>query len=253
MYSTLTYESDMMSCKFRHKYDLGDETKAVDLEEIIRIRGSVLLKKPLSQALSGGFFRFDSVTVILVNTNMTLGHMRFTMAHELYHAEFDTELEGRTCLVGNNLSKNDLGERSADFFATSLLMPANGLRTTIENMVKDRADFSLTTEDIFNLENIYKVSHQAMCYRLKNLNLIDFAQLHALLEDVRIKEEVKRLGLGDDLYCPTCEDSVSSNFSDLAIELFKNKKISKSKFIESLEGTGISLPSIVKRLDIDNG
>ncbi|MEV6495321.1 ImmA/IrrE family metallo-endopeptidase [Actinoplanes sp. NPDC051633] len=115
--------------------------------------------------------------IIGVNTATAYSRQRFTIAHELGHIL----LHHKPLIVDHSilLSKRDdissLGtdqeEIEANGFAAALLMPDILVRQELERAT--RQDNSLPAQRyVVNLARTFKVSSQAMAYRLVNLNLI---------------------------------------------------------------------------------
>lgn len=111
---------------------------------------------------------------IYLNEDQTKERMAFTLAHELWHI-YLWHLEETDIFVDKAYRKNNVQifwwyeesqhsnyEKEANHFASCLLMP----KEEVIKMLK-------TTKDISVLANYFKVSIEAMWYRITKLNLFN--------------------------------------------------------------------------------
>lgn len=133
------------------KYDIAIGTTASD-----KFSG-VLLRKE------------DGTSYIAVNDKESSVRQRFTIAHELGHYFLHTTKQTFVDFRHNdeNVIRNPK-ERQANQFAAALLMPKKVLQKDIEMLVTEDG---VTSELIAFLAGKYKVSTEAMNYRLINLHL----------------------------------------------------------------------------------
>jgi hypothetical protein len=78
--------------------------------------------------ISGMCVHADPIALILANTHLTTGHLRFTLAHELAHHLLG---DPREVVVEDKLSGESTIERRANAFAAHLLMPADEVHRVI--------------------------------------------------------------------------------------------------------------------------
>jgi|SRR5690554_3555411 len=211
-------------------------TEPVDVTKVLMKSRISRLKRPLQGAISGLFLRADSTKVILINSARSLGHQNFTMAHELYHALYDESTESKVCTAGKWDTKNK-AERIADDFASHFLMPEAGI---FENLTLRGALNSPEINDIIYLEQLYNVSHAAMLYRLSTLRLISKNQAEDLKHG--IKALARQLGYPLDLYEPTFEEVVISDYAEKAKIAYDKGLITSSRYRELLAEINISMP-----------
>lgn len=139
---------------------------------------TVALEDLGSDDVSGMFYRRGDIAVIVVNKDHSHHRRRFTIAHEIGHAELhdsDTYLDGRATLRfrdGKSATGTDTEEREANGFAAALLMPADWVRNRFINLITARRSIDESAA-IIKLAAEFDVSEQAMRFRLVNLNLID--------------------------------------------------------------------------------
>lgn len=157
---------------------LGQVTEPpVPVERLARLRGAQLRFVPYEGDLSGLLFQEDGRIIIGINAIHAKTRQRFTIAHELGHLELhhgDELYVDRGFPIqrrdGQSSQATDPTEIDANAFAAELLMPRRFLTRDVQ-----AAPQSLDYEDdefVRLLADRYKVSVQAMLFRLTNLGLI---------------------------------------------------------------------------------
>lgn len=123
----------------------------------------------LDNSISGLFVIKNQKPYIRYNENEVPQRQNFTIAHELGHFVLhkDTPLfvEKNETVLYRNLDSTTgelLKEKEANSFAASLLMPKMFIEEEIKNIPSG-------VDPIVHLSDIFKVSSQAMNYRLNNL------------------------------------------------------------------------------------
>jgi len=215
----------------RRELGLG-EYETLDVLKLLRECLDVsLVFKPLSPAVSGVFLRLGKSDVIVLNTAKTLGHQRFTAAHEYCHLRYDRGLSRRACAAGL-FDQGSQSEREADHFAANLLLPANGIALRLHK----RGQNEVSLEDVIDLEQHYGTSHKATLIRLRHLHYLNDKQLEALGRGV--VGLAKRLGYRPDLYLPTGEDRVESGYAEKAKRALDRGLITEGKYEQLLLEAG---------------
>lgn len=210
---------DQMGVRLRAALGLGDEPLADLVELTERVFGVDVSLEPLPEALHGVFITDPApvesaarLAVMLVNSDDTFGRQRFTLAHELGHLLFsDAELFWADYRQDGGTS---LKEVRANYFASSFLMPAGGVRQLVEKFgpapgqVRERhkwlAQLSVETSLRFG------VSVRAAVNRLDNLDLlaprdkryVDGASVTALVEAADRSAERDALGEYEHIVAP---------------------------------------------------
>lgn len=148
----------------------------VPVAKIAKAKGARIHVDALEGELSGFLYRDNDQTVIGVNTSHSPGRQNFTMAHELGHLllhdqeQLRVDREFRVRLRDDVSSQGtDVGEREANFFAASLLMPREFLEA---DLAKEEYVDLLDDDFLRALGKKYGVSTQALVNRLKNLGYI---------------------------------------------------------------------------------
>jgi Zn-dependent peptidase ImmA (M78 family) len=119
-------------------------------------------------------YREDNQSIIAVNRLHPVTRQRFTMAHELGHLILNHK--GNFFidrgLINYRDSKSgtgeDIQEREANAFAAELLMPEEMLKRDFKKGIYDIEN----PESMEKLANKYKVSVQALTFRLVNLGIV---------------------------------------------------------------------------------
>ena len=191
--------------------------------------GITCVKRPLKSSISGATLKTGKVKVILVNSSKTLGHQNFTVAHEIYHCLYDENLVSKACKT-ESFNRAPDSEGTADLFATHLLMPEDAIFNQLR--LRKRLDVALTLADIINLEQFFGVSRKAMCWRLEDLKLITREQSERCCTNVT--QSARSLGKNTDLYQPTNEKVIISNYAEKASEALEKNLITESRYEEIL-------------------
>jgi Zn-dependent peptidase ImmA (M78 family) len=146
----------------------------VRVERIAESLGLQVRFAPLDADVSGAILRSGTGVVIGVNSSDHSNRQRFTIAHEIGHFIYHTgvrvhiDRDFRLNLRDEQSSKAaNWEEIEANRFAAELLMPQGFLTKDVESIG------AIDEEVIEGLARRYKVSAQAMQFRLANLGFID--------------------------------------------------------------------------------
>jgi len=212
---------------------LGEDSfSPVDIFALIsNIENTTLVYYPMSERISGMCTRVGNNTIIAINSSMSLGRQRFSLAHELYHMYFHMGNEQFVCESAFSGNK-PVVEREADIFASYFLAPHETLRAFISSLNNDK----LTVEDIVKIEQYFGMSRKATLFRLKKDGYNVFDE-----ESDRIEHGVIRsatiLGYDDKLYKPTPVDRqyfTVFKYIEKVEQLKKKDIISNGKYEELL-------------------
>lgn len=161
-------------------FTTGPNESGIDPKEIaIRLHVQVYEDK-LEDGVSGLLITNGGRSTIFVNSKDKLARQRFSIAHELghfllrHHAKEGDHVHVdkgvRVLQRGLKASQGvDPIEIEANHFAACLLMPANLLRQTVEEL----GGRPVTEEMVDELAKRFVVSEQAMTIRLTNLGYVD--------------------------------------------------------------------------------
>lgn len=127
---------------------------------------------------------------------MSIGRQRFSLTHELYHLYCDKDVSSKICPI-ETLRSNKV-EKSADQFASYLLIPQAALYNRIQEM-KGAGNRRLTIEDVAKLEQYFGVSRHAILFRLQQEGELSKSSA----EGKDVISSAARLGYDTSLYKPT--------------------------------------------------
>lgn len=151
-------DAEAAAVRLRAAWNLGGEP-IPNLAEFLEERGIKVIPLGLGKSVSGLMCKArgskgNEVPVIVVNKDDTGERQRFTLAHELGHLVLDAPSGAK-------------GEKLAHWFAGAFLMSAE---TLWQEVGKHRSVLSIG--ELFELKVLFKVSVQAITYRLKDLQII---------------------------------------------------------------------------------
>lgn len=191
-----------------------DDSSPVDVFSLVQeLEGLTLVYYPMGEKLSGMCIKGqEGNNLIAINSAMTIGRQRFSMAHELYHLFFDNCMMS---VCGKRLNYGKEVERSADMFASYFLMPEAALIEFAGRIIENRHcdDFSrcsgakfdvetqLTLDDVIRIEQYFGISHQAAVYRLMHTSYLSSEEGTRLL-NMSVRRRAEALGYSPALYLP---------------------------------------------------
>ena len=181
-----------------------DNNSPVDILALaLNVEKLTIVYYPLGDKLSGICIKGkEGNNLIAMNSVMTLGRQRFTLAHEFYHLYYDTRLVS-VCSITS--SPDNEVERSADMFASYFLMPEQALMRTAEKLTKDRPDHQLMLDDMIRIEQYFGISHKAAVYRLIDTSYLKKSTAETFL-NIAVKRTAENLGYDSALYRPMPEE-----------------------------------------------
>ena len=222
---------DLSNKAYRVRKFLGaDGQSPLDIFKLVQgIEDLTLVFYPLGKNISGVCYKGASSRVIAVNSRMSLGRQRFSLAHELYHLYFDEAKESQVSRMA--IGVGDAIERCADQFASYLLMPSAALSESLDGIKAVRPG----AEDVIRLEQYYGLSHKAMLYRLVSDGVLTAQDAGAM--ETGVMGLAARLGYDTSLYRPTPEEKermVLGRYLALSEKLLEEECISHGKYEELL-------------------
>ena len=222
---------DLSNKAYRVRKYLGaDGQSPMDIFKLVQgIDNLTLVLYPLGKNISGVCYKGASSRVIAVNSHMSLGRQRFSLAHELYHLYFDEAKESQVSRIA--IGVGDAIERCADQFASYLLMPPAALSESLDGIKADRPG----AEDVIRLEQYYGLSHKAMLYRLVSDGVLTAQDAGAM--ETGVMGLAARLGYDTSLYRPAPEGKermVLGRYLALSEKLLEKECISRGKYEELL-------------------
>lgn len=232
--SKLTMESaEALARKLRSDLRVANG-EPLNVKTVLRQLNVMTVFRPLSDKLWGLSLKSQNggERFMLVNSNSTRGCQHFTVAHELFHLYYDENPTPHFC--GQESASNP-SERSANMFASALLMPLEGLCLAIpEDELIAR---NVSVETALRLEYLFGVSHATLVLRLKELKLITPDCGNSLLA-LTISREAALRGYDGYLYRNGNEGLVIGDFGTMAKRLYDEDRISEGHFLTLLNMIG---------------
>lgn len=226
------FEIHNRTIEFRKNHG-EDDTSPIDIIAIATtIPNLTVVYYPMGTSISGMCINGNKNCTIAINSNMSLGRQRFTMAHELYHYYYNSE---KTTICSISTNKNNKTEQEADLFASFLLMPPIALKDKIKKQKQLSNNDTLSLKDIIAIEQYFQVSRQALLFRLVNLNEFTFDEIESFKRDIRINARLN--GYNDDLYKPSPANKQYKTFGhyiNMANDIYEHNEISTGKYEELL-------------------
>lgn len=229
-YDTLIAKATML------RKDLGEiGSGPIDIFAMAHgIEGLTIVFYPFGEKLSGMCVKGqDGNNLIAINSSMTLGRQRFSLAHEFYHLYYDKNM---ISVCAKTINSGLEIEKAADMFASYFLMPVNSLYEYAEKLSNRNADKKLSLDDVIRIEQFFGVSHQAAVVRLMHTKFLSKKDGEDFLkEPVRLRAEA--LGFSSDLYKCLPEEkqyTTLGNYISMTESAFSKGLISEGKYEELL-------------------
>ena len=223
---------EQLALKMRLKAGLNP-TEPVHTKTMLRQLGIMVIYRPLSEKACGLSMRSadGKGKFMLINSNNSRGRQHFTICHELYHLYYDEEPKPHICVTAG--MEKSPAEINANAFASALLLPQAGVLQSIPSAeIKNR---HITIATMLQLEQLFGVSHQSLCYCLRHLRLLTEEELqNHLNENKEIQQIATEYGYDLSLYQPGNEGVVIGDFGAKARLLFEQERISEGHYVELL-------------------
>ena len=208
-----------------------DNYSRVDIFNLVNsIEPLTLVFYSMGERISGMCLKSIDDVLIAINSSMTNGRQRFTMAHELYHYFYD-DMDEIICLF--DIGEQNPIERNANTFASYFLAPPVALSKLIKEIKQNKP--TLQVSDVVKIEQFFGLSRQATLVRLIDegeLSQSDFANMQTGIISTALS-----LGYDDSLYRPlpiSKSNMTYGRYIKLAEELLGRSLISDGKYEELL-------------------
>ena len=208
-----------------------DDSSHIDVFQLAHtIESLTLVFYPMSDRISGMCIKGAEDVVIAINSTMTYGRQRFSMAHELYHCYYD---DMDTIICARDTGETSDVEKNANAFASFFLAPPAALSEAIKGTKLGKP--TLDKADVVKLEQLFGMSRQAMLIRLVDED--EFSLEDTAMMRTNIISHALSLGYDDALYRPLPEDRARMTYGRYikrAEELLDRGLISDGKYEEFL-------------------
>lgn len=218
-------EAEMLAAKFRYENNFS-QSEPVNPKTLIRKLGITAVYRPLSENSFGISCKSSTGKMfMLINCKSTRGRQHFTIAHELYHLCFDENPTPHMCCGGPAIGE----EKSANRFASALLMPRDGILACVSGAEITSHNLSIAT--VLRMEQLFGVSRRTLLIRLRDLDLISAARYEEL-DSMPVKDTAREWGYDTSLYESGNAGLVIGDFGEKARRLFESGKISEGHYNE---------------------
>lgn len=212
-----------------------DSSSPIDIFALAqRIDGLTIVYYPMGDKLSGMCIKGQKGNaVIALNSNMTLGRQRYSLAHEFYHFYYDDNM---VSVCAKKIGNGKDTEKDADMFASYFLMPDAALTAMAEDMAKTNENQYLSLNDVIRIEQYFGVSHQAVMYRLSRCPYLDQRDFDDFM-NTGVRRRAESMGFSTELYLPTPEAKrymTYGNYISQAEKAITKGIISSGKYEELL-------------------
>lgn len=208
-------------------------SEPINMKTVLRQLNILAIYRPLSEGIWGLSLKScDGKMFMLISSNATRGSQHFTIAHELFHLFYDEKPRPHFC---GQETHTDATERSANMFASALLMPKEGLSYSIS--AKELAAREVSIDTALRLEQLYGVSHSTLVVRMRQLKFIT-AQNADYLMGLSIRREAALRGIDPSLYYHGNENLVIGDYGRMAKKLFDEERISEGHYLELMRKIG---------------
>ncbi|NLL52348.1 MAG: ImmA/IrrE family metallo-endopeptidase [Peptococcaceae bacterium] len=204
-----------------------------------------LIRKPLeTNEISGFSTYFEDRFIVFLNSNFTLGHERFTGAHELYHIVYNPDiLKKEKVILDKEKYKEE--EETADIFASEFLMPEDYVKEIFYKIINVDKN-SVLPRHVIRIQNYLKVSYKAMLKRLIQLDLCskgkyeELVQICSIENKEKLQSLTKREGYSTELIVPSEVTYISKEYIEYVKNNYERGNISYENMKSSFEFIGLT-------------
>lgn len=227
--------ADIMTKAERLRKQLGEDNNSpIDIFALAQgIDNLTIVYYPLGNNISGMCVKGnEGRCTIALNSSMTLGRQRFSLAHEFYHLFYDDSMKS-ICYKSNDMG--NVVEKKADTFAANFLMPRVGLTDRADTLISKHGG-RINKQDVIRIEQLFGVSHRAIVFQLNNCGYINDNEIDSFL-NIKVGKEAEKMGYSTDLYRPSpkCRQYCTyGNYINQADYLLEKDLISYGKYEELL-------------------
>jgi Zn-dependent peptidase ImmA (M78 family) len=224
------YELAKEASELRRRLGVDDRSYVDIFRVAHRIEELTMVFYPMGERISGMCFKSHNDVLIAINSYMTHGRQRFSMAHELYHCYFD---DMDTMICAYDIGEASDLERNANTFASFFLAPPAALSAAIKEIKAFKPTLNLA--DVVKLEQLFGMSRHAMLIRL--IDEGEMSPEEAAQMRTNVISHALSLGYDDALYRPLPENRAKMTYGRYikrAEELLERGLISDGKYEELL-------------------
>ena len=223
------------AAEFREKYGYNSFTP-IRIKSLLMSLDVLAVFRKMEGSFSGMAVRFENQNFMLINSAHSIGRQHFTILHEIYHLFVQKDFDQIICKEEIN-PKEKKDENNANYFASNILLPRDGLLGLIpkEELKKDK----ISVNTILKIENYFSCSHSALIVRLRQLDFISDKFMQDIKTDIKIL--AMQYGYETKLYEPGNDNLVIGDYGVKAKKLFDNNIISRTHYIELMRELGLDV------------
>jgi Zn-dependent peptidase ImmA (M78 family)/transcriptional regulator with XRE-family HTH domain len=218
---------------------------AYSLSNILeQVLGILVLYMDLGSGGSGASTSGDFGRAILINSSDSPWRRNYDLAHELFHLITWDIFSDEEIYSKSKKDKSEV-EQWANAFASAILLPAEEVRREFSKRLEGN---KIAYISLIEIAREFKVSIEALLWRLVNLNLLKRKDVEKCIEEGEIKDIDKKMRIKD------WEDEkpyLSSRYIALAIKALQLGRISKAKFAEYVNKPFSEVSSFLKKYGYD--
>lgn len=228
--------ADLMTKAERLRKQLGEDNNSpVDIFALAQeIEKLTIVYYPLGNEISGMCIKgSDEKCTIAINSLMTIGRQRFSLAHEFYHLFYDDNMKS---ICAKSIGTGNEVEKKADAFAAYFLMPRAALADKADSLISKHGG-KINLQDIIRIEQYFGISHRAAVYQLDNCGYIKNKEELDDLLNISVRRQAEAMGFSSDLYRPLPENKqycTYGHYINQTDQLRKRDIVSCGKYEELL-------------------
>jgi Zn-dependent peptidase ImmA (M78 family)/transcriptional regulator with XRE-family HTH domain len=218
---------------------------AYSLSNILeQVLGILVLYMDLGSGGSGASTSGDFGRAILINSSDAPWRRNYDLAHELFHLITWDIFSDEEIYSKSKKDKSEV-EQWADAFASAILLPAEEVRREFSKRLEGN---KIAYISLIEIAREFKVSIEALLWRLVNLNLLRRKDVEKCIEEGEIKDIDKKMRITD-----WVDEGpyLSSRYIALAIKALQMGRISKAKFAEYINKPFSEVTSFLKKYGYD--
>ncbi len=209
-------EINAKAIELRKRFDV-DENSYVDIFLLAsKIPYLSVMLYPMGERISGICIKNDKANLIAINSSMSYGRQRYSLAHEFYHLFYE---DSGISISGKTFETNNENEKIANKFASYFLAPYNALRSLIQKIDLEK----LSKKDVISLEQSFGISHQAILRRLVEDGFIK--QNIAKKMEGNVLSCARKYGYDDKLYVSTDKEKEKKVYGNYIMQADKLKEL----------------------------
>jgi Zn-dependent peptidase ImmA (M78 family) len=247
-------KKEFRSRGFNYVVELSEECRrilnlggrpAYSLSNILeQVLGILVLYMDLGSGGSGASTSGDFGRAILINSSDAPWRRNYDLAHELFHLITWDIFSDEEIYSKSKNTKSEV-EQWADAFASAILLPAEEVRREFSKRLDGN---KIAYISLVEIAREFKVSIEALLWRLVNLNLLNRKDVEKCIREEEIKDINKKMRITDWI---DEKPYLSSRYVALAIKALQMGRISKAKFAEYINKPFSEVSSFLKKYGYD--